>query len=146
MNFAPSAIFVSFAAFTSERGGRSPVSVDSRVLIPTEHQRLAVEKGAMARADVETAIAEYRRSFGSDPEAAAFGPGRVNLIGEHTDYNDGFVLPFALPYRTVVVGGRSNTGGTTSCCWVCACCGRVRFDMGLIRFDACISRREQNPR
>jgi galactokinase len=29
-------------------------------------------------------------------------PGRVNLIGEHTDYNDGFVLPFALPYRTVV--------------------------------------------
>jgi galactokinase len=29
-------------------------------------------------------------------------PGRVNLIGEHTDYNDGFVLPFALPQRTVV--------------------------------------------
>jgi galactokinase len=29
-------------------------------------------------------------------------PGRVNLIGEHTDYNDGFVLPFALPNRTVV--------------------------------------------
>jgi len=29
-------------------------------------------------------------------------PGRVNLIGEHTDYNDGYVLPFALPQRTVV--------------------------------------------
>ena len=35
-----------------------------------------------------------------------FAPGRVNLIGEHTDYNDGFVLPFALPFRTVVVGRR----------------------------------------
>jgi galactokinase len=31
-------------------------------------------------------------------------PGRVNLIGEHTDYNDGFVLPFALPQQTVVTG------------------------------------------
>jgi galactokinase len=29
-------------------------------------------------------------------------PGRINLIGEHTDYNDGFALPIALPDRTVV--------------------------------------------
>ena len=36
--------------------------------------------------------------------AAWFAPGRLNLIGEHTDYNDGFVLPFALPQRTVVRG------------------------------------------
>jgi galactokinase len=40
--------------------------------------------------------------------AAWSAPGRVNLIGEHTDYNDGFVLPFALPYRTVVTATLSD--------------------------------------
>ena len=37
-------------------------------------------------------------------------PGRVNLIGEHTDYNDGFVLPFAIDRRTVVALGRRDDG------------------------------------
>ena len=35
-------------------------------------------------------------------------PGRVNLIGEHTDYNDGFVFPMALPLVTVIVGRRKE--------------------------------------
>ena len=54
-----------------------------------------------------TAVYLFRDQFGSDPSVAAFAPGRVNLIGEHTDYNDGFVLPFALPYRTVIVGAKA---------------------------------------
>ncbi|ETM48387.1 hypothetical protein L914_07070, partial [Phytophthora nicotianae] len=37
----------------------------------------------------------------------AAAPGRVNLIGEHTDYNDGFVCPLALDKTTVVVGVRA---------------------------------------
>ncbi|MEU9011341.1 galactokinase [Streptomyces sp. NPDC048479] len=37
-------------------------------------------------------------------------PGRVNLIGEHTDYNDGFVMPFALPHTTVVTAARRDDG------------------------------------
>jgi galactokinase len=38
----------------------------------------------------------FGRRFGSDPCGVAAAPGRVNLIGEHTDYNDGFVLPMAI--------------------------------------------------
>jgi len=44
---------------------------------------------------------------------AAMAPGRVNLIGEHTDYNDGFVFPMALPLVTVIVGGPQEDSGST---------------------------------
>ena len=40
--------------------------------------------------------------FGREPDGLWSAPGRVNLIGEHTDYNDGFVLPFAIDRRTIV--------------------------------------------
>lgn len=38
----------------------------------------------------------FRETFGGEPDGRWWAPGRVNLIGEHTDYNDGFVLPLAL--------------------------------------------------
>ena len=41
-------------------------------------------------------IAAYKEHFGAEPTHISSGPGRVNLIGEHTDYNEGFVLPVAL--------------------------------------------------
>jgi galactokinase len=41
-------------------------------------------------------VEAYRRRFGGDPEEVVRAPGRVNLLGEHTDYNDGFVLPLAI--------------------------------------------------
>jgi galactokinase len=47
----------------------------------------------------------YRDSFRSEPTVAVSAPGRVNLIGEHTDYNGGPVLPVALRRRTTVVAG-----------------------------------------
>lgn len=58
--------------------------------------------------DLTALQARYRDVTGSDPEGLWFGPGRVNLIGEHTDYNDGFVLPFALDKRAVVAAGRRD--------------------------------------
>uniref|UniRef100_A0A8C0GRC2 Galactokinase 1 n=1 Tax=Chelonoidis abingdonii TaxID=106734 RepID=A0A8C0GRC2_CHEAB len=53
----------------------------------------------------------YRGAFAeADPEIAVSAPGRVNLIGEHTDYNQGFVLPMALQLGTVIVGSPRRDG------------------------------------
>ncbi len=53
---------------------------------------------------------EFAATYGREPEVAWAAPGRVNLIGEHTDYNGGFVLPFALPHRVVVAAARRADG------------------------------------
>ncbi|WP_328769308.1 galactokinase [Streptomyces sp. NBC_00286] len=56
-------------------------------------------------------IAEkFEELYGSAPEGVWAAPGRVNLIGEHTDYNDGFVMPFALPHTTVAAVSRRTDG------------------------------------
>lgn len=52
----------------------------------------------------------YRELVGADPEGEWAAPGRVNLIGEHTDYNDGFVLPFAIDRQTRAAVGRRADG------------------------------------
>ncbi len=57
----------------------------------------------------DAVVAAFRKAAGHDPEAAAFAPGRVNLIGEHTDYNEGFVLPAAVD-RGVAVAARRVPG------------------------------------
>ncbi|MFI9152777.1 galactokinase [Streptomyces sp. NPDC053367] len=48
--------------------------------------------------------------YGAEPEGVWSAPGRVNLIGEHTDYNDGFVMPFALPHTAVAAVSRRTDG------------------------------------
>ena len=59
---------------------------------------------------VARARAAFIERFGSDPEGVWAAPGRVNVIGEHTDYNDGFVLPIALPHTTRAAVGRRTDG------------------------------------
>ena len=46
---------------------------------------------------------EFQRHFGRAPQLGVRAPGRVNLIGEHTDYNDGLVLPCAIDRDTLVL-------------------------------------------
>ncbi|MBT2483594.1 MULTISPECIES: galactokinase [unclassified Microbacterium] len=63
--------------------------------------------------DTQDAVrALFAELTGREPDGVWSAPGRVNLIGEHTDYNDGFVLPFAIPHRTVAaVGLRDDDRG-----------------------------------
>ena len=60
-----------------------------------------------------TLASAFTALTGRPPEGIWSAPGRVNLIGEHTDYNDGFVLPFALPVRTAVAAARRSDGRLT---------------------------------
>ncbi|XP_072932269.1 galactokinase-like [Epargyreus clarus] len=67
----------------------------------------AIAKGEAAL--LRQARDKFVATFGREPVAAASAPGRVNLIGEHVDYCEGFVLPVALPFLTVVVGAYNGT-------------------------------------
>ncbi|MFD0895110.1 galactokinase [Luteolibacter ambystomatis] len=59
---------------------------------------------------VADAAAGLHRSFGIEPSVTAAAPGRVNLIGEHIDYCDGFVLPFAIDRYIVIAAALNGTG------------------------------------
>jgi galactokinase len=58
----------------------------------------------------ELAVAAYKLRFGSAPELLVRAPGRVNLIGEHTDYNGGFVFPAAIDREMVIAVGLRTDG------------------------------------
>ncbi|MGL3150400.1 galactokinase [Microbacterium sp. A82] len=62
------------------------------------------------QAPAAQAVALFEELTGHAPAGVWSAPGRVNLIGEHTDYNDGFVLPFAIPHRTYAAVGMREDG------------------------------------
>ena len=55
---------------------------------------------------MQQAIAAFTALTGDAPTGVWTAPGRINLIGEHTDYNDGYVLPFALPQACLLYTSR----------------------------------------
>ena len=57
----------------------------------------------------DRATAAFRDRFGGEPDGVWSAPGRVNLIGEHTDYNGGLCLPIDLPHRTYVALRRTGS-------------------------------------
>jgi galactokinase len=59
-------------------------------------------EAAMNESLAQRANAVFQAAFGQAATLLVQAPGRVNLIGEHTDYNDGLVLPCAIDYRTVI--------------------------------------------
>lgn len=59
---------------------------------------------------IATARTVFESSFGVPPTLLVQAPGRVNLIGEHTDYNDGFVLPCAINHGTVIAAAPRDDG------------------------------------
>ena len=58
--------------------------------------------------------ASFAARFGDAPDLVVRAPGRVNLIGEHTDYNDGFVLPCAIGPATMVAVSKRNDNNVKS--------------------------------
>lgn len=77
---------------------------------------MSMNAGANESGDpVKVAVASFQRAFGAAGRWAGAAPGRVNLIGEHTDYNQGFVLPIAIDRVCACVGGPTTnaaSGGT----------------------------------
>jgi galactokinase len=73
----------------------------------TDHS-LSGERQTAPPFDVTTLLSEHAQRFGAAGQAFQ-APGRVNLIGEHTDYSGGLVMPAAIDFRTVaVISGRSD--------------------------------------
>ena len=70
---------------------------------------------ALELAELETRVVhEFRSRYLRSPDCIVAAPGRVNLIGEHIDYNDGFVLPMAIERYVVIAGASRNSRATPS--------------------------------
>ena len=69
----------------------------------------------MSYLDLAVQVAqEFAQTYGRHPRWIVAAPGRVNVIGEHTDYNDGFVLPMAIERYAVMAAGAPLPGSVSA--------------------------------
>ena len=92
----------------------------------------------------------YRETFpGDQPTLCAFAPGRVNLIGEHVDYNDGFVFPMAIPLGTMIIGKALDAASNNNQCYIRTLSSRCdRLERGgvadrILFRSLCVNRRRR---
>lgn len=77
---------------------------------------------------IQAAIEAFQSRFAAEPSVVAFAPGRVNLIGEHTDYNEGFVMPAAISLGVAVAASPSTVSRSDIWSQVHEC--SASFDIG----------------
>jgi len=73
-----------------------------------ERAKLCIEETRSLEERIRQATRAFSVKFGREPAWLVTAPGRVNVIGEHTDYNDGFVLPMAIDRHIVMAGGPAS--------------------------------------
>jgi len=73
-----------------------------------EHVNSYIEETRTLEERVRQVTQAFAAKFGREPAWLVAAPGRVNLIGEHTDYNDGFVMPMAIDRSVIMAGGLSG--------------------------------------
>ena len=68
-----------------------------------------IDSASSPQSLLDTATRVLQRVYGRTPQWHAVAPGRVNLMGDHTDYNDGWVLPIAIDRHTAVVAAERQS-------------------------------------
>ena len=73
-------------------------------------KRIGITEPSNIDSRVQSLLAPFSELFDRSPSEATayYAPGRVNLIGEHTDYNGGYVLPAAIDYGTIALAARRD--------------------------------------
>jgi galactokinase len=89
--------------------------------------------GDPKRGLIEEAMRSYRARFGAAPTVAAFAPGRVEVLGNHTDYNGGYILSSALERGTAVAAGPAPGGAVEA--WSETLKAGARFELARIEKD-----------